>query len=307
MEITSYLLGKKAGGGGEPPVYQDKEVTITQNGETRITADNGYDALSSVEVTTNVPGIIPTGTIEITQNGTGINVSSYATADVNVPSQKFSFVNGGGFSFKQDERNNQQIQAEINNIIANVNMTSITSMNYMFNRCPNLTEIDLSNFDTSNVNDMSGLFLQTVIPEIDLSNFNTSNVTAMTSMFSNNTNLISVNVSNFNTSNVTTMNSMFSYCNNNNFNTLDLSSFYTPKLTDVSYMFYQARKLTRIDMRNFDFTNVVSNYNEMFGSSATVGVPNNCLIIVKDNTAKTWITSKFSRLTNVKTVEEYEG
>lgn len=80
--ITSYLLGKKAGGGGTPPVYQDKEVSITQNGTTTITKDSGYDALSSVELTVAVPQ--PSGKINITQNGTDIDVSSYASADVNV-------------------------------------------------------------------------------------------------------------------------------------------------------------------------------------------------------------------------------
>lgn len=58
MDILSYTLGKKAGG-GSAPVLQDKEVTITENGETEITADSGYDGLSSVEVTTNVPGSTP--------------------------------------------------------------------------------------------------------------------------------------------------------------------------------------------------------------------------------------------------------
>lgn len=58
MDITSYLLGKKAGG-GSAPVLQDKEVTITENGETEITADSGYDGLSSVNVTTDVPGSTP--------------------------------------------------------------------------------------------------------------------------------------------------------------------------------------------------------------------------------------------------------
>ena len=84
LDITSYIMGKKAGGGPAPtPTYQDKEITITENGEQTITADSGYDALSSVEITTNVPQ--PSGKITITQNGTDIDVSSYATADVNVP------------------------------------------------------------------------------------------------------------------------------------------------------------------------------------------------------------------------------
>ena len=32
-----------------------------------------------------------------------------------------------------------------------------------------------------------------------------------------------------------------------------------------------------------------------------------CLIIVKDDTQRTWITSKFSKLTNIKTIAEYEA
>lgn len=48
-----------------------------------------------------------------------------------------------------------------------------------------LTTLDLSNFDTSNVTDMFGMFSGcTALTSLDLSNFNTSNVTAMGGMFS---------------------------------------------------------------------------------------------------------------------------
>jgi hypothetical protein len=46
----------------------------------------------------------------------------------------------------------------------------------------------------------------------------------------------------------------------------------------------------------------LTSYTNMF-----TGVPSNCLIIVKDSTQKTWLQSKFSNLTNIKTVAEYEG
>ena len=65
-------------------------------------------------------------------------------------------------------------------------------------------------------------------------------------------------------------------------------------------MFRACSSLTNLDIRNFDFTNVTS-YSNMF-----TGVPKDCLIIVKDDTAKTWLTSKFTTLTNVKTVAELE-
>ena len=48
-------------GGGEPNL-QSKSITITENGTQNVTADEGYDGLSDVEVITNVPtgGDIPT-------------------------------------------------------------------------------------------------------------------------------------------------------------------------------------------------------------------------------------------------------
>lgn len=90
------------------------------------------------------------------------------------------------------------------------------------------------------------------------------------------------------------------------FTELDLSMLTATNITKTNYMFGYCTALTKLDMRNLEFNNVTSSTN-MFGSSASYGVPDNCLIIVKDQTQKTWITTNFSRLTNVQTVAEYEG
>lgn len=71
-------------------------------------------------------------------------------------------------------------------------------------------------------------------------------------------------------------------------------------------MFYNCRALTFLDIRSLTFNNVSSHTN-MFGSSASNGPADNCEIVVKDNDAKTWINTNYSRLTNVKTVAEYEA
>ena len=69
-----------------PEVAEAKlqEKTITENGE--ITPDEGYDGFSKVIVDVPIPDgyIIPTGTKEITENGT-YDVTEFANTNVNIP------------------------------------------------------------------------------------------------------------------------------------------------------------------------------------------------------------------------------
>lgn len=69
-----------SGGGGITPTGT-KQVSITQNGTTTEDVTN----YASAEITVNVPssGITPSGTIQITENGT-VDVTQYASAEVNV-------------------------------------------------------------------------------------------------------------------------------------------------------------------------------------------------------------------------------
>lgn len=131
---------------------------------------------------------------------------------------------------------------------------------------------------------------------LDLSNFNTNNITDMNSAFYGCTNLTSLNLSNFNTEKVTDMRSMFYGCSA--LTTLDLSSFHTPQLENINATFQNCRALTYLDIRNFDFAKI------KYKSNTFSNVPENCEIIVKDETAKTFITTDFPTLTNVKTVAE---
>ena len=86
----------------------------------------------------------------------------------------------------------------------------------MFNECSSLTSLNLSNFNTNNVKDMSYMFNKcSSLTSLDLSNFNTNNVENMKCMFRECTSLTSLNLSNFNTSNVNDMNQMFLNLNNN--------------------------------------------------------------------------------------------
>ena len=68
--------------------------------------------------------------------------------------------------------------------------------------------------------------------------------------------LQNLDLSSFNTQNVTNMSYMFYKCNN--LQSLDLSSFNTQKVTNMSYMFYECKYLQNLDLSSFNTQNVTS-------------------------------------------------
>ena len=76
-------------------------------------------------------------------------------------------------------------------------------MGGMFYLCSSLTSIDVSNFDTSNVTDMSSMFEDcSSLISLDLSSINTSKVTDMGYMVGNCSSLTSLDLRNADFSNV---------------------------------------------------------------------------------------------------------
>ena len=109
-----------------------------------------------------------------------------------------------------------------------------------------LTAINgLSNFDTSNVTNMNGMFSRCyALSSFDLSNFDTSNVTNMANMFSHCESLELLDLSSFDTVDVIDMNGMFAYCYK--LSNLGLSSFDTSNVTNMANMFYSCESLVII-------------------------------------------------------------
>ena len=96
------------------------------------------------------------------------------------------------------------------------------------------TTLDVSNLDTSNVTDMTAMFVGCNATEIKgLNTFNTSKVTNMTSMFAGSS-AKTLDLSSFDTSNVTQMINMFA---GTLVSVLDLSSFDISKVSNMDYMF----------------------------------------------------------------------
>ena len=142
--------------------------------------------------------------------------------------------------------------------ISGFNTSNVTNMGGMFLGCSSLTSLDVSGFDTSKVTDMEYMFADCyALTALDVSNFETSNVTNMECMFSGCHSLTSLDVSGFDTSNVTRMNKfpfgMFSYCYD--LTSLDVSGFNTSKVTDMSDMFSNCYALRALDVSSFDTSN----------------------------------------------------
>ena len=82
-----------------------------------------------------------------------------------------------------------------------------------FDCCHDLTSLDVSVLNTSNVTNMCGMFNDCVgLTTLDLTNFDTSNVTDMGWMFYNCHNLTSLDISSFDVEKVETLTSMFADC-----------------------------------------------------------------------------------------------
>ena len=124
-----------------------------------------------------------------------------------------------------DDKVLTDIYGKINTKGINDLKPSYGTLNGMFNNCRKLKSIDVSEFDTSNVNSMVGTFnCCMALTSLDLSTFDTSNVVSMIDMFAT--------------------------CNNLKY--LNVSSFDTSKVTGMGYMFYWMTALEVLDIRNFD-------------------------------------------------------
>ena len=75
-----------------------------------------------------------------------------------------------------------------------------------------ISQLDISNFDTSNVQNMSGMFGYLTLTFLDVSNFVTSKAILMDKMFYSKLNLESIELKYFRTSNVEDMSKMFADC-----------------------------------------------------------------------------------------------
>ena len=152
--------------------------------------------------------------------------------------------------------------------LSNVDTSKVQDMGLMFKYCENLTSLDLSNFNTSKVVYMYEMFSGCVnLKQLDLGSFNTSKVKYMSAMFAQCSALESVDLSSFDTSNVTMVPGMFENCYA--LKSLDLRSFNTSKVEVMREMFSGCKALKVLDLSGFDTSNV-TDMNKMFDGCSDV-------------------------------------
>ena len=141
--------------------------------------------------------------------------------------------------------------------LSNFNTSELVYIHGMFWKCKSLISINFNNFNTSKVIDMHFLFSNcSEIEYINLNTkyFDTSLVTSFQNMFCGCSSLKSLDVSNFDTSKVEVMNFMFSYCDS--LTSLDLSNFNTYSLKKMTSMFENSKSLLMLDLSNFNTSRV---------------------------------------------------
>lgn len=86
-QMGGKILNAKVISDEEPVITQDKSVEITENGITLVEPDRGYNAMTTVEITTNVNPTLESKSIENTENGTVIitpSTGNYGLSSVEI-------------------------------------------------------------------------------------------------------------------------------------------------------------------------------------------------------------------------------
>ena len=181
----------------------------------------------------------------------GKNNVNEGNIDIYINDKKIKF----NYKYKSNEKGNIKVKFIFNKLL--------TSTNNMFSGCSSIQSIDLSSFDTTNVNDMSYMFHKcSSLTSIDLSSFVTTKVTIMRGIFFGCYSLKSINLSSFVTTNVTNMSFMFFGCSS--LQSIDLSSFNTTKVNNMSSMFDGCSSLKKenIKINNYD-QKILEQINEL--------------------------------------------
>lgn len=285
-ELNQLSIGMKLADNLESGNYQNKLVLsfVSNPYQMRALMTEGTDfnaKLKSLETATNkiehfkksaLAPVVYMNTVDIQDADSDYRIKLWLdptdkTAYYHAEPEKVYLNTNSSMMFFSGE-SEQKIKNILELDLSNFDTSKVANMSHMFNGMRNLTTLNLSNFNTSNVTDMGGMFFSmTNLTTLNLSNFDTSKVTNMGSMFYGISNLTTLNLSNFNTSQVTIMGGMF--YGMSNLTTLNLSNFNTSKTTDMRSMFNGMTNLASLNISSFNTENV-ENMSGMFSQAQKI-------------------------------------
>ena len=271
-ETTDVKLGMKLGNNLESGSYKNKLIfsilTNRYDPIAKMTTGLKFNAkLKSLETTTNK--------IEHFKKSTTAPVAAINAINIEDPESDYEIK-----LWLDPTDKTAYYYTEPEKVYLNEQSSDMFSRNSNENKIGNIKDLDISNFDTSKVTQMSGMFSgMSSLTSLDLSNFNTSKVWDMDSMFRGMSSLTSLNLSNFDTSRVAYMRWMFSgmssltsfkfshfghfyvkmdgmFSGMSSLTSLDLSNFDTSAATSMRVMFSDMSSLTSLDLSSFNTSNV---------------------------------------------------
>ena len=149
------------------------------------------------------------------------------------------YINGDDFKFQPENIETNKIDT-----------SKVKSMYYMFGNNTSISNLDLSNWNTSNVTNMKSMFRGTALKKLNLNNWDTSNVTDMSFMFSESNNITELDLNHLNTGKVKDMNNMFN--NMKSLTTLNIENWDTSNVINMSSMFADSKSITSLNLNNWN-------------------------------------------------------
>ncbi|WP_125568848.1 BspA family leucine-rich repeat surface protein [Companilactobacillus insicii] len=151
--------------------------------------------------------------------------------------------------------------------LSNWNTSNVTDMSQTFYFCERLTELDgLKNWDTSKVTNMTGTFYGNTMNNNlhDVEGWDTSQVKDMSFLFDYCLNLDYIDLTNWDTSQVRKMNNMFSHMNKIT-KIIGIEKLNTSNVTNMHSMF-EVNSIENLNLKSFD-TSKVTDMASMFSDS----------------------------------------
>ena len=140
--------------------------------------------------------------------------------------------------------------------IGNLNISKADGMSYLFYECNALTQLDLSNWDTGNIQYMISTFNGcTNLTELNCSTWNTGKVYNLQLAFLNCKSLETIPVRDWDARNLMYMDKAFAYCTS--LTNLDVSKWDTSKVVEMTSVFYQCSSLKTLDVSKWKTSNVI--------------------------------------------------